>query len=234
MSKHAGDSFQHHKPERRFRMVRSHFTQSVQVFPSALGWMALVWADGRVRGLSFGHATPQAARDDVCRVSLDALAPDAVVVDEPEVTSLATRLQAYAEGADDDFLNVSVDLGPQTEFQRRVVEHCRRIPLGKTLTYGELAEKAGYPRAARAVGNCMRTNRVPLIVPCHRVIGSGGSMRGYSAGEGIRMKLRLLELESCDSIRENPGPWQRPRILVNSAGFRTSQDGSRCVSLGVI
>lgn len=176
-------------------MVGSHFEAGVQVFPSALGWMALVSAGGPVRQLSFGHATPQAARADV---EFDA-GPgefDGPPGDEFGVASLIARLQAYAEGVADDFLDVELDLGPQTAFQRRVVEGCRRIPLGETRTYGELAEQAGFPRAARAVGNCMRTNRIPLLVPCHRVVGSGGSMRGYSAGEGIRMKLRLLELES--------------------------------------
>ncbi len=174
----------------------SHFRQGVQVFPSALGWMALAWYDGRLRGLSFGHATPQAARADVCRGMPAESAPEDSGGDEPELAALADRLGAYANGAPDDFLDVTLDLGPQTTFQLRVIECCRSIPRGETLTYGELAEQAGYPRAARAVGNCMRTNHVPLVVPCHRVIGSGGAMRGYSAGEGIRMKLRLLELES--------------------------------------
>ncbi|HEX5442453.1 MAG TPA: methylated-DNA--[protein]-cysteine S-methyltransferase [Pirellulales bacterium] len=116
--------------------------------------------------------------------------------DEPLLAALVARLQAYARGGQDDFLDVELDLGPQTAFQRRVIDCCRRIPLGQTLTYGALAEQVGHPRAARAVGNCMRTNRIPLLVPCHRVIGSGGTMRGYSAGEGIRMKLRLLEMEA--------------------------------------
>lgn len=181
-------------------MSGSQIRESVQVFPSALGWMALVTSDGRVRRLSFGHSTPQAARDDVVwRLPFREETPvcgakgdDA----EAEAESLIARLQAYAESAGDDFLDVDLDLGSQTEFQRRVIDGCRRIPLGETLTYGELAEQSGYPRAARAVGNCMRTNPIPLLVPCHRVVGSGGSMRGYSAGEGIRMKLRLLELES--------------------------------------
>lgn len=212
--------------------------------------MALAWTDGRVEGLSFGHATPQAAHADVCRLSVipdlvpgaairtpaavqrtsvapalvagrqgshqsrtqgDRLPDDETIhvggakgnvsiideaADDPQLAALVARLQAYARGAHDDFLDIAIDLGPQTAFQRRVIECCRRIPLGQTLTYGALAEQVGHPRAARAVGNCMRTNRIPLLVPCHRVIGSGGTMRGYSAGEGIRMKLRLLEMEA--------------------------------------
>ena len=88
-----------------------------------------------------------------------------------------------------------VELDHLAPFARRVVELCRRIPYGQTLTYGELAAQAGSPRAARAVGNVMRTNRCPLVVPCHRVVPSGSGLGGYSAPGGVRAKLRLLELE---------------------------------------
>jgi methylated-DNA-[protein]-cysteine S-methyltransferase len=96
----------------------------------------------------------------------------------------------------DDFRDVLIDPGPQTEFQRLVVDHCRQIPPGATLTYGELAARAGRPRSARAIGNCMAANRIPLIVPCHRVVGADGGLRGYSANGGLRLKQRLLDLES--------------------------------------
>ena len=162
------------------------------IFPSSLGWIALQGAGVTLKQLSFGRPTPDAALGQ-----LDpALAAGAVVARwNPE---LVKRLQAYAEGARDAFLDVKLDLGPQTEFQRRVVARCRAIGYGKVMTYGELALAAGSPRAARAVGSVMRTNRVPLIVPCHRVVASGGGMGGYYAGEGVRMKLRLLELEGVE------------------------------------
>jgi methylated-DNA-[protein]-cysteine S-methyltransferase len=77
-----------------------------------------------------------------------------------------------------------------------VLQACRKIAPGKTLTYAELADKVGSPGAARAVGNCMARNRFPLIIPCHRVVGSNGHLGGYSAAEGIPFKKRLLELEA--------------------------------------
>lgn len=170
----------------------------VMVFPTALGWMAL-GVEGRfVSRLSFGHPTPQKALTDVGEGTV--LEGDELVDDSADWAPLVSRLQRYVEGAFDDFLDVELAPMEQTPFQRRVVELCRRIPFGSSLTYGELAEQAGYPRAARAVGNCMRTNPVPLIVPCHRVVGVGGSMRGYSAGEGTRMKLRLLEMEAAAAV----------------------------------
>lgn len=169
-------------------------TTRTVVFPTELGWMSLAADEQFVYRLSFGHATPGEALADIC----DGAIYDA---DEPgELAGLVERLKRYAAGGEDDFLDVDVRLGDATEFQQRVIGLCRRIPFGSSLTYGELAERVGHPRAARAVGNCMRTNRVPLIVPCHRVVGAGGAMRGYSAGEGIRMKLRLLEMESRSAV----------------------------------
>ena len=107
-----------------------------------------------------------------------------------------TRLQAYAAGVAEDFSDVVIDMDSVTPFQRRVVQACRAIPYGETRTYGELAAAVGVPQAARAVGNVMAANRTPLIVPCHRVITSSGVLGRYSAGEGTRTKLRLIETEA--------------------------------------
>ena len=76
-----------------------------------------------------------------------------------------------------------------------MVMECRKIPYGKTLSYGQLAAKAGRPGAARAVGNHMAGNRTPIIVPCHRVLPSGGGLGGFSAAGGVALKRRLLEME---------------------------------------
>ena len=83
-----------------------------------------------------------------------------------------------------------------SRFQRRVLNQCRRVPCGATISYARLAAKAGYPGAARAVGNCMAGNPIPLIVPCHRVVCSDGRLGAYSAPGGTAMKRRLLALES--------------------------------------
>lgn len=88
-----------------------------------------------------------------------------------------------------------------TPFQLRVWEQLRRIPYGETRTYGELAEALGNPGAARAVGLANGKNPIGIIVPCHRVIGSGGSLTGY--GGGLDRKKRLLAFESGHEGREN-------------------------------
>jgi methylated-DNA-[protein]-cysteine S-methyltransferase len=159
------------------------------VFPTRLGWIALLGCGNVVRNLGLG-GLPRAA--------IAALSPKLLQTAEERAwnRSLVRRLQAYAEAVVDDFRDVVIDPGPQTEFQRLVIDHCRQIPPGSRLTYGELAARAGCPRSARAVGNCMASNRIPLIVPCHRVVGADGGLRGYSAHGGLRLKQSLLDLES--------------------------------------
>jgi O-6-methylguanine DNA methyltransferase len=170
------------------------------VFPSELGWMAMVMVGPALRELTFGHASPAAA--------LSALksAPDQPRTSDgakptKEQARLIRRLRDFARGAKVDFSDVRLDSLPAATFTRSVVEHCRRIPFGGTLTYGQLAALAGSPRAARAVGNIMRTNRFAPVVPCHRVVPGNGQSGAYSAGEGARTKLRLLEQEALAARR---------------------------------
>ena len=92
---------------------------------------------------------------------------------------LVRRLQDFASGSPDLLRDIPVDLGPVSDFRRRVYELCRRIPYGKKISYSELAAKACRPRAARAVGNSMAANKIPLIIPCHRVVGSHGKVGSY-------------------------------------------------------
>ncbi|NIL99328.1 MAG: methylated-DNA--[protein]-cysteine S-methyltransferase, partial [Planctomycetales bacterium] len=125
-------------------------------------------------------------------------APAADTGDTPSwLDRLADRLQAYAEGQPDDFRDVAVDLDCFTRFQQRVLRACRTIPYGQTVCYADLAARCGSPAAARAVGNVMSNNRLPLIVPCHRVVGSAGRLGGFSAPGGLAMKRRLLRLEAA-------------------------------------
>ncbi len=160
------------------------------VFPSQLQWMAVVAAGTTVKQLAFGHSTAATARAAIDRGLLAGAIPGGA--DSP----LVRRLQAYAAGMADDFRDIAIDLGPSGTFQHRVLQQCRRIPYGSTLSYAELAAKAGHPRAARAVGNCMAANRIPLLIPCHRVVCSDGRLGAYSAPGGTDMKRRLLALES--------------------------------------
>jgi methylated-DNA-[protein]-cysteine S-methyltransferase len=102
------------------------------------------------------------------------------------------QLSAYFEG---QLQNFHLQLAPEgTEFQLRVWRALREIPYGQTISYGELARRIGNQKASRAVGLANGCNPIPIIVPCHRVIGSKGSLTGF--GGGLQNKERLLALES--------------------------------------
>jgi methylated-DNA-[protein]-cysteine S-methyltransferase len=82
-------------------------------------------------------------------------------------------------------------------FQIQVLQIVFSIPYGGTRTYGEIAYDIGNPKAARAVGRANATNPMPLVIPCHRVIGSDGKLRGYGGGEGLATKEWLLQMEGA-------------------------------------
>lgn len=107
---------------------------------------------------------------------------------------LQEKLLAYLAGKRMDFSDVSLDLPHRPPFRRLVWDACARIPYGETRTYAGLAAEVGSPRAFRAVGGAMASNPIPIIVPCHRVVGSNGSLTGF--GGGLEQKKRLLEMEA--------------------------------------
>jgi methylated-DNA-[protein]-cysteine S-methyltransferase len=115
------------------------------------------------------------------------------------LAALIDRLKRYADGAPVDFRDIRVDGSRLTPFQASVIPHCRHIPYGQTMTYGQLAQLAGSPSAARSVGTTMARNKTPIVVPCHRVVASNGTLGGFSAPGGITMKERLLKMEQAQA-----------------------------------
>jgi methylated-DNA-[protein]-cysteine S-methyltransferase len=102
------------------------------------------------------------------------------------------ELEEYFAGRRREF-DLPIDLRGRSEFSRLVLEQLARVPYGEVTTYGSLAARSGRPRAARAVGTIMNRNPIPIVLPCHRVVGSTGSLVGY--GGGLERKRRLLDLE---------------------------------------
>lgn len=168
---------------------------AVSVIPTELGWLALWGREETVIGLTIGEASSEAAME-----SFQRRCPTAGWEEYDWNPVLRRMLQEYARGEVVDFTGVAIAHPAMTAFQRDVVEATRRIPYGETRTYSELADEAGYPRAARAVGNVMKNNRAPIIVPCHRVVASGGKWGGFSAPQGVSLKRRMLtmEAEACE------------------------------------
>ena len=103
------------------------------------------------------------------------------------------ELDEYFEGRRRDF-DLPLDLRGREGFSRDILERLAKVPYGETTTYGSLAVEAGNPRAARAVGTIMNRNPIPIVLPCHRVVGSNGSLVGY--GGGLERKRLLLDLEA--------------------------------------
>ncbi len=114
----------------------------------------------------------------------------------PGVAAVVDQLRKYFAGALCDF-NLPLDLSRLTGFQRNVLECTQRIPRGQIWTYNQLARELGRPHSSRPVGQALARNPIPIIIPCHRVIASNGSLRGYSGGSGLKTKQWLLEFEGA-------------------------------------
>ncbi len=112
----------------------------------------------------------------------------------PLLKDASAQLTEYFSGIRQQF-SLPLDISALTPFHQKVLNLCLQIPFGSVLSYGELALQAGSNGAARAVGAVMAGNPLPVIIPCHRVIGSDRSLHGYAAPEGIAAKANLLELE---------------------------------------
>lgn len=185
------------KPKRIVSSGACSLVVQAAAFETSIGSIALLWTMDGVRRLTLGHDSPGEALEAILPQVRSF--PEIEIVTRPRgaLEAVVKRLQRYAEQGDDDFCDIAVAHDPMTVFQRAVIKACRQIAPGQTLSYAQLAEEVGAPGAARAVGNCMRTNKVPLIIPCHRVIGAGGGLGGYSAPQGLALKRRLLALEGA-------------------------------------
>ena len=117
------------------------------------------------------------------------------VVEAPAALDEVRReLDEYFEGKRTSF-DIPIDWRLHDGFGRRVLRATARIPFGKVITYAEVAAKAGSPRGSRAAGNALGSNRMPIVVPCHRVVAAGGKIGGYTGG--LERKEYLLELEGA-------------------------------------
>jgi methylated-DNA-[protein]-cysteine S-methyltransferase len=155
--------------------------------PSPIGRLLLYGDEQRLSGL---QTPPASEHTDCLNRWRRADAPFARVREQ---------LEAYFAGERVEF-DIPVDMNSATPFQRSVWRRLRDIPYGTTISYGELANALGKPTAARAVGAANGRNPIAIIVPCHRVIGSTGSLTGYAGGLDRKRYLLGLEAEIADRI----------------------------------
>ncbi len=158
-------------------------------FNTSMGWVGILTS---AKGL-LGTTLPQRSAQEACRLLGNSLNQASW---SPHLfTDLAERFKAYFSGSQPAFPE-ELDPSGTTPFQREVWRITRLIPYGETRSYAWVANQIKRPRASRAVGQALGRNPLPVIVPCHRVVASGGQLGGF--GGGIEMKRNLLSLESSN------------------------------------
>lgn len=164
------------------------------VFETPLGTAAIVWRGPAIIGFRLPGDDNEQHKLGVARRHPDAV--EAPLAGAPAMA--ADAVIALLNGAPGDLLEFELELPPATDpTMAAALLEARKIPPGKTATYGEIARRIGDPSAARRVGQAMARNPIPVFIPCHRVMGEGGRLVGFSAPGGVDTKLRLLEIEGA-------------------------------------
>jgi methylated-DNA-[protein]-cysteine S-methyltransferase len=157
---------------------------------SAIGPVGLAWSENGLVRLQL----PYTDRDVTGDLLLGRT--EAIEADPPDwLAPTVAQLQRYFTGAEIDLSATPIDLDAEPEFNRQLYLEMLKLKWGETVTYGELAERVGYPGEAQAVGRAMGQNPIAVIVPCHRVLAAGNKIGGYSAPGGRDTKRKLLHME---------------------------------------
>ena len=165
------------------------------LFDTALGLCSIAWTSVGIARFQLPEASRGAAERRLQRRgSVPANAEDTPT----HVASVMADARRYMAGERVDFQAVVLDLSGVGEFYRSLYAVARRVGWGQTATYGDIARQVDSVRAARAVGQAMGRNPVPLIIPCHRVLANGNTIGGFSAYGGAATKERMLALEGID------------------------------------
>ncbi len=163
-------------------------------FESELGWCAIVGREETVSRVVIGCESRLQTKDYL-QQQLKTQKEAFDIREENWFEECRIALQEYASGEKTDLNRFAADLSQMTPFQRSVLRLVQKIPTGQLETYGTIATRSGHPGAARAVGGALSKNPVPLIIPCHRVVGSNGKLTGFTTPQGLNLKQQLLDLE---------------------------------------
>lgn len=164
------------------------------LFSTAIGHCGMAWQGALLVGVQL----PEDAGEAQTRARMQRRFPQlAECAMPPQVAAWAARVAALLQGARDDLCDVPLALDTVPSFNARVYALARRIPPGKTTTYGEMAAQLGEPGAARAVGQALGHNPFAPVVPCHRILAANGRTGGFSAGGGAATKMRMLDIEGA-------------------------------------
>jgi methylated-DNA-[protein]-cysteine S-methyltransferase len=182
--------------------MRTDTAPGFALFDTPLGTCGVAWNGLGVLGIQLPEG-----REDATRRRMYDRFPDVEEGPPPRAVQQAIAgMRALMDGERPDLSGIELDMRAVSPFHRRVYETARDIPVGATLSYGELAVEAGSPGAARAVGQALGRNPYAIVVPCHRITAAGGKVGGFSATGGVDTKLRLLELEGTALPGANGAP----------------------------
>lgn len=167
--------------------------KGLALFETPIGACAIAWGDGGILGLQLpeGDAGRTLARLSKRFRDGSEAAPPA------EIAAAIGEIRALLAGEARDLAGIRLDLRDVPEFERKVYDIARTIPPGRTATYGEIATRLGDKSLSREVGRALGRNPFPIVVPCHRVLGSGGKTGGFSARGGVATKMRMLQIEGA-------------------------------------
>ena len=170
-------------------MANQHFA----IFETAIGPCGVVWGERGITGvqLPMGDEAKTRKRIHQRNGEVTEATPPA------EVRSAIDGMTGLLQGKPNDLADVVLDLGGVPEFNRGVYDIARRIPPGKTMTYGDIAKKLGGVELSRDVGQALGRNPCPIVVPCHRVLAAGNKPGGFSANGGVVTKLKMLQIEGA-------------------------------------
>ncbi|HBX69752.1 MAG TPA: cysteine methyltransferase [Chloroflexi bacterium] len=175
-----------------------------------IGWtsttpLGMIWVAVSVQGLV---ATEMGGTEGSFTQRLVARFGVPLTPSEFQVGPFIQEIESYFQGTSQTF-EIPIHWELLSPFQQKALRAVCAIPYGETCTYGQIAVKLGLPHAARAVGRANATNPMPLVIPCHRLVGSDGSLRGYGSGEGLKTKVWLLDFEKANSAFTTKTP--RPK-----------------------
>jgi methylated-DNA-[protein]-cysteine S-methyltransferase len=170
-------------------MTGQHFA----IFDTAIGPCGIVWGERGITGVQLPMGTEEKTRKRIHQRN--------AAVSEAEPTADVQRaidgMIELLAGKPNDLADVVLDLDGVPEFNRVVYDIARKIPPGKTMTYGDIAKKLGGVELSRDVGQALGRNPCPIVVPCHRVLAAGGKPGGFSANGGVVTKLKMLAIEGA-------------------------------------
>lgn len=190
-------------------------TRGFTLFETPIGTCGIAWGPRGIVGASLPAKSAATSR-----AFMQKRFPDAEEGAPPQdVQVVIDDIVALLHGEKRDLKNAKLDLDHVPEFQRRVYDLARAIPPGEVLTYGDVAKGLGDPTAARAVGQALGANPFPIIVPCHRVLATGGKTGGFSAPLGLKTKMQMLTIERA-KLNDKPSLFEDLPLAAKPPGKR--------------